>query len=120
MGQRLLTQDSLRTRFDLYLNPSELASIKEKAEIARLATSAYIRNAALGQTVKAPPSLLTVQALREISRIGSNINQLAVIAAVGKAQQIDQEQLAKLSKELREVWHRLKEPPNHLFHDCKD
>lgn len=119
MGQRLLPQEKLRARFDLYLSATELALIKEKSDASKLATSAYIRNAALGHTVNAPPNLLTAQALREISRIGGNINQIAVLAAVGKAHQIDQNQLLVLSNEIRAIWNELKEKSAAPKNDCE-
>ena len=86
------------------VTPDEYAAIEKRARVAGLSTAAYLRACALGD--KGPrsqrrPSVELEQfgkAVAELNKIGSNVNQLAHAANLGK--EIDRILLARLAEEL--------------------
>ena len=57
---------------------AEAAELRERAQAARLSMGAYLRRRALGQRVRIAAELrLGAAELRELNRIGVNLNQMA-------------------------------------------
>ena len=57
---------------------AEAAELRERAQAARLSMGAYLRRRALGQRVRMAAELrLGAAELRELNRIGVNLNQMA-------------------------------------------
>ena len=57
---------------------AEEAELRERAQAARLSIGAYLRRRALGQRVRMAAELrLGAAELRELNRIGVNLNQMA-------------------------------------------
>ena len=57
---------------------TEAAELRERAQAARLSMGAYLRRRALGQRVQMAAELrLGAAELRELNRIGVNLNQMA-------------------------------------------
>lgn len=72
------TSRTTRTHFrSLRLTPGELAIIRGKAHAAGLPVSTYLRQAGLGRKVRARRGQIRRDAIYQLIRIGTNINQLA-------------------------------------------
>ena len=60
--------------------PTELEMVKQKAALAGMTPSRFIREAALGLEVKARRGAEAAQLVHQLGRIGANLNQLARLA----------------------------------------
>lgn len=103
MPHPLLPSASLRSRFDLYLNPTELSHIKAHAAAAHLSVSAFIRRAALGRKIEPPPSPINMEAWRSLAKVGNNLNQLAYAVASGRAHGVDADVIQDLAEQVRQL-----------------
>ena len=75
------TMPERRTRAKLLrLHTAELDAITRRARECGRSAAAYIRETALGAVPKARPRLAEMEAVRQLARIGNNLNQLAHIA----------------------------------------
>ena len=101
MAQPLLPQEALRRRFDIYLNAGELAQLRAKAREARLATSTFVRHAALAKPVQAPPTEISISAWQEMSRVAGNLHKLAYAVASGRATGVDVETVQQVAEQVR-------------------
>lgn len=101
MAQPLLPRQVLRERFDLYLNETEREAIGAKARRLHMPLSTYIRQAALGQRIQAPPPAVNIRAWQEAARWASNLNQIAHAIACGKAIGVDATTIDQLSEAVR-------------------
>jgi hypothetical protein len=57
--------------------PAEIETVKAAAAAAGMTPGAYIRQTALGATVRQRRGVKADAAIRELSRVGNNLNQLA-------------------------------------------
>ena len=69
----------------LRLFPEELADIAARAEACGLRPARFIREAALGQRLKARRHVETDRLLRALARIGSNLEAVARLAPARRA-----------------------------------
>ena len=68
----------LNQKIDARVTEAEAAELRERAQAARLSMGAYLRRRALGQRVRMAAELrLGAAELRELNRIGVNLNQMA-------------------------------------------
>lgn len=67
-------------RFEVLLSKEELKSLHENADKAGLTLSAYVRLALAGQKIMEAPSVEVPVLIREVRRVGSNIDQILKIA----------------------------------------
>ena len=75
---RLDEQEAARARSACGSRQAEAAELRERAQAARLSMGAYLRRRALGQRVRsAVERRLGAAELRELNRIGVNLNQMA-------------------------------------------
>lgn len=79
--------------------PDEWERISARAKECGWTTSRYIRETALGAVPKARPRLVEMEAVRQLARVGNNLNQLAHVANIND--EIEREQ--ELSVVLEEV-----------------
>ena len=79
MARPQLDEQERRTRtVGVRVTAAEAAELRERAQAARLSTGAYLRRRALGQRVRsAVERRLGAAELRELNRIGVNLNQMA-------------------------------------------
>ena len=63
-------------KINLRVTPEEYISIKKKAKKAGLSTSELIRRLLDGETIVEAPSVDFYEMIREIKRVGSNLNQV--------------------------------------------
>lgn len=63
---------------------AEFIQIQSLAEAAGLTVSAYLRSTALGQKPKPKPSRVASELVRELNRIGVNLNQFVRHAHAGR------------------------------------
>jgi hypothetical protein len=79
---RILSMTETRkktARITVRAEPEELAEYAEKARLAKVSVPEYLRRAGASRRINHNADL-TNQALRELSRIGSNLNQLTRLA----------------------------------------
>jgi len=67
-------------RFELRLSKDELSDLTKKARKANLTNAAFIRRAIRGLEVKEAPPVDVPVLLRDVRRVGYNINQILKIA----------------------------------------
>jgi hypothetical protein len=72
----------------LRLSPNEKEELEERAEEAGLSLSAYLRRCGLGKPMK---TQIEKKALKEINKVGVNLNQLARWANQGKGRAVESE-----------------------------
>ena len=79
MARPQLDEQERRTRtVGVRVTAAEAAELRERAQAARLSMGAYLRRRALGQQVRsAVERRLGAAELRELNRIGVNLNQMA-------------------------------------------
>ena len=79
MARPRLDDEERRARtVGVRVTAAEAAELRERAQAARLSMGAYLRRRALGQRVRMAAELrLGAAELRELNRIGVNLNQMA-------------------------------------------
>ena len=79
MARPRLGESERRTRtIGVRVTEAEETELRERAQAARLSVGAYLRRRALGQRVRiAAERRLGAAELRELNRIGVNLNQMA-------------------------------------------
>ena len=82
MARPLLSLDSLRKPLEIYLAENEREAIEEKAHVAGLALSSFIRKAALAQKVATLPQPNAAK-WQQLARLSANVNQIARAANAG-------------------------------------
>ena len=94
--------------FSIRISSDNLATIKEKAKQARLSQSDYVTRCCLGKQVVVIEDLKEV--LKQQRAIDNNLNQLTVLANMGRISVVNLDdaarELAKISETLREVAER--------------
>lgn len=96
------------TTFSIRISSMDLNTIKRKAELARMSQSNYVTRCCLGRQV------VVIEDLKEVSKqlraIGNNLNQLTVLANMGKLSAVHldttAQELANISAALREIQER--------------
>ena len=96
------------TTFSIRISTEDLEIIKQKAEQARLSQSDYVTRCCLGRQVVVIDGLKDV--LKQLRAIGNNLNQLAVLANMGRLKLVGLEKTAReltgIGAELRELQER--------------
>ena len=83
---RLGYEERQRRTVGVRVTEAEAAELRERAQAARLSMGAYLRRRALGQRVRmAAERRLGAAELRELNRIGVNLNQMARAMNSGSA-----------------------------------
>jgi hypothetical protein len=67
-------------RVTVRYRPGELEQVRQAAAALGLPVSAYIRVLSLGEPPRRRPGVLTREAIHQLARVGSNLNQLARFA----------------------------------------
>jgi mobilization protein NikA len=62
------------------ITDSEHEALITSARLAGLSVASYLREAGLNRPIKASPSLIDLQLVQELNRLGNNLNQLLVLA----------------------------------------
>ena len=85
MARPRLGEEERRTRtIGVRVTEAEAAELRERAQAARLSMGAYLRRRVLGQRVRIAAELrLGAAELRELNRIGVNLNQIARVLNLG-------------------------------------
>ena len=82
-------------QINLRVTPEEFISIKEKAKKAGLSISELIRRSLEGETIVEAPPVEFNEMIREIKRVGSNLNQvLHKLNAAGIAHPLEMKRCA--------------------------
>jgi len=67
-------------RFEVRLTKDEYYDLTKKARKAGLTTGAFVRMAVAGQVIREAPSADVPELIREVRRVGHNIDQILKIA----------------------------------------
>ena len=112
-----MSNDELRnSRIELRVTPSEKKKLQEQAELAHMSLPSYI--VALSENKKIVIAERIPQLLLELTRIGTNINQ---IAHVGNAQKyVSREQLDNVMELLKDVKAIMNKILNELYNDDEE
>jgi hypothetical protein len=89
-------------RIDLRISEKDLSRIDRLAEKAKMSRSQYLLNSALGKQIIVIES--GGEIARQFSKIGSNVNQLKILAHQGK---INIVYLDRFAEEVKTVWQSL-------------
>ena len=98
-----------RIKKQFWLFPQEVAELKRKAEIAGISETAVIRLLIRGYEPREKPDGNFYEAMRKLSAIGNNINQLAA-----KANTLGFVDAPQLKKEA-ERWHKFQADVERTF-----
>jgi len=94
----------MRTKqVNIRLTDEEYEALRENAERGGLTVSEYVRKRALGRPVKAVPCRFDSEAVLHLSRIGSNLNQLARLSNIARKAGTEEEFVYGRLEELREA-----------------
>jgi hypothetical protein len=101
MPNPLLPSARLRKRYDIYLNEEEREQLALKAAVAKLPVSTFVRLAALGLPIKAPPGEASLARWQNLARTTANLNQLTHAINSGQATGIEPEVINELAEQVR-------------------
>ena len=93
--------------FSIRISSEDLETIKQKAEQARLSQSDYVTRCCLGKQVVVIDGLKDV--LKQLRAIGNNLNQLAVLANMGRIKLVGLERTARALADIGSVLRELQE-----------
>lgn len=88
------------------LNEQEYLHLKEQAALSGYSTEQYIRSLIAGAEIKPRPPGELSEILRQLSGIGTNINQIAKIA--NTYERIRQEDMEHILQMQTEIWRLVK------------
>lgn len=74
-GFRKPTENRREKRVHVLFTDVEFSEVQTLADAAGMTVSAYLRNTTLGQRPKPKPSRIASELVRELNRIGVNLNQ---------------------------------------------
>lgn len=92
-------------RIYIRVSEDEYSKIVGLARDSKLSVSACMRKSALGQSIVIIPDMKEM--IRQIAKIGNNLNQLTMLAHQGKIKEIDlfptEDALQQILKELKKI-----------------
>ena len=91
-------------QFSIRISEQDLETIRRKAAQAHMSQSDYVISCCLGKKIIILDGLKEV--LRQQKAIGNNLNQLAVLANMGKIQEV---RLGETMEALGRIYHQLRE-----------
>ena len=91
-------------RITLRVTPEQYEAIQSKVETAQMSTGAYVRAAALRHRVMVIGGLK--EFTHELKGIGRNVNQLVVLANMGKIKEV---RLGETMEALGRIYHQLRD-----------
>ena len=77
-------EDKRRHTLKIAVTDAELDQVQQRAQAAGLTVSAYARQAMLGSTPRVKRAVTNAAAIRELTAVGNNLNQLARRANGGR------------------------------------
>jgi hypothetical protein len=96
------------TTFSIRISTEDLDTIKQKAKQARMSQSDYVTRCCLGRQVVVVDGLKEV--LKELRSLGNNLNQLTVLANMGRITTVNLDgvvqTLAEIRDSIREIAER--------------
>lgn len=87
-------------RLPVRLRPEEDAAVRERARACGMTLARNMRESALGVVPKARPGLVEMEAVRELARVGNNLNRLAHIANLNEEIEVEDDLRAVLEEVL--------------------
>ena len=108
-------------QFSIRISEQDLETIRRKAAQAHMSQSDYVTACCLGKRIVIFDGLREV--LRQQKAIGNNINQLTVLANMGKVQfaNLDSavQEFAKINTALREIQEEVRQDRNRPFRELQ-
>jgi hypothetical protein len=96
------------TTFSIRISTEDLDTIKQKAKQARMSQSDYVTRCCLGRQVVVVDGLKEM--LKELRSLGNNLNQLTVLANMGRITTVNLDgvvqTLAEIRDSIREIAER--------------
>ena len=117
------TEENMRKnkQFSIRISAQDLETIRQKAVQAHMSQSDYVISCCLGKKIIILDGLKEV--LRQQKAIGNNLNQLAVLANMGKVQfaNLDAatQAFAKINTALREIQEEVRQDRNRPFRELQ-
>ena len=106
MPRPLVKSCELRARVDCYFNSSERVLLNARATQAGLALSTYIRESALGKSIKVLPTI-NAERWAELARTTSNLNQLLHHLNEGRIHEVNSALLVALLEQVQSLRQEL-------------
>lgn len=101
-------------KFSIRISESDLETIKQKAKQANLSQGEYVTRCCLGRQVVVIDGLKELA--KELRSAGNNLNQLTVLANIGRIQTVNLEstarELASISADIRDIQERKRWEPS--------
>ena len=91
----------------LWLNDTEYRHLLKQCALSGLTASALLRHSIMGVNILPHPPNTYAALLRELSAIGSNVNQIAYWANANRG--IDKEEIAEAVAMIRQIWRLVKD-----------
>ena len=96
-----------RNSVGLWLSDAELTHLRQQCQITGLNINTYLRKLIMGEHLCPRPPDAYAALLRELSAIGNNINQIAMVVNSNKA--VYQSDVRELKKQFSELSEKLNE-----------
>lgn len=64
-------------RLRVWCTPDELEAVRQRARVCRRTVARYVREVVLGSVPRESRAAVNADAIRELARVGTNLNQLA-------------------------------------------
>ena len=97
---------SRNIKFSIWLSEKEYIKLEKLAEITGLKKAPIVRSLITGCELKPHPPENFAKLLRELSAIGSNINQIARVANTTKT--ISSDEITEIQTMFKTLWRMLK------------
>lgn len=75
-GYRKPASEAFTERLEVRFSEAQFAALRERAEDAGLPLATYARAALTGETPRRRPTRIAQDAIRQLAKIGNNLNQL--------------------------------------------
>lgn len=103
-------------RLPVRLTQKELNMLSRKARAARITTSAFVRSAISGTEVYEAPTVDVMLLLRELRRVGYNVNQ--ILRRANSSGIVDMPRFRKDMEEVRRAAEAITKAYGVLYHGC--
>ena len=103
--------DKRTVRIYIRVTPKEYKTIMKKTSESGLTASEFIRRSVMGQTIHAAPPAEFNELIREIKRVGSNLNQmLRKLNMAGISHPLELERVSKNLKDIVDILYQTYRP----------
>lgn len=94
-------------RIGVWLSDAEYRYLKQQSAFSGLGMEAFVRSLVMGTEIRPRPPEQYAALLRQLSGIGTNLNQLAHVANASRS--VNADQLREAEELARQAWRLVKE-----------